>query len=83
LEALLQAEAEAEETSLILKFEPRFIEEEAARKRDIAHKRAVIDSLDLSASRRLKLMRDLYRGEPTKRLDKVRLADTRFEEDPD
>lgn len=82
LDSMIQAEAKAEETPLILKFEPRFAAHETARRMEIENKRALIDSLDISESRRLKLIRDLYKSEPTRRLSKALLADSRYEEDP-
>ncbi len=81
--ALMQTEEEAEETPLILKFEPQFAAAEAARREEIETKRALIDSLDISETRRQKLLRDLYKSEGSRRLNKVLLADTRIEEDPD
>lgn len=82
-EALIQAEQAEEETPLILKFEPQFAAAEAERREEIEMKKALIDSLDISESRRQKLIRDLYKSEGSRRLNKILLANTRFEEDPD
>ena len=42
--------------------------------------RALIDSLDISEGKRQKLIRDLYKNNGSKQLNKILLANNKFEE---
>jgi len=43
---------------------------------ELLHKKTLIDSMDISSRLREKLLRDLYKAKPTKRLTKALLAAT-------
>ncbi len=70
-----EKEAE-EEAPLIFKFDPEYSEEADLERKEFLAKRAIIDTMDLSETRRIKLIRDLYMNRDSKRLAKVLLADT-------
>ncbi len=74
-------EAEEEEAPLVLKFEPDFLASEEARRAEIERIKRIIDTLDISENRRLKLIRDLYRNKESKRLSRILVADTKYEDE--
>lgn len=65
---------EEENKSVILKFEPNYVSENEKRKTQISITRSIIDTLDISERKRLKLIRDLYKNGISKRLKKALLA---------
>jgi len=71
---------EEEGGPVMFKFEPDFESQNKKRKAEIAHTKSIIDSLDVSERRRLKLLRDLYKNGVSKRLKKVLLAENTFED---
>ena len=77
-EAKLQAEAE--EGPKLFKFEPDYLSAEEARRKEILLMRAMIDSLDISESKRQKLIRELYKNNGSRKLNKILLANNKFEE---
>lgn len=77
-EARLQAEEE--EGPVLFKFEPNYLAAEETRRKEILMMRAMIDSLDLSEGKRQKLIRDLYKNNGSKKLNKILLANNKFEE---
>ena len=50
------------------------------RRSEILLIRAMIDSLDISEGKRKKLKRDLYKNNSSKKLNKILLANNKFEE---
>ena len=77
-EAKLQEEEE--EGPMLFKFEPDYLAVEEARRKEILLMRAMIDSLDISESKRQKLIRELYKNNGSRRLNKILLANNKFEE---
>lgn len=77
-EAKLQVEAE--EGPKLFKFEPDYLSAEEARRKEILLMRAMIDSLDISESKRQKLIRELYKNNGSRKLNKILLANNKFEE---
>ena len=77
-EAKLQEEEE--EGPMLFKFEPDYLGVEEARRKEILLMRAMIDSLDISESKRQKLIRELYKNNGSRRLNKILLANNKFEE---
>ena len=73
-------QAEEEEGPALYKFEPDYLATKEARRKEILSMRALIDSMDISESKRQKLVRDLYRNKDSKRLTKILLANNNFEE---
>ncbi|MBT8183646.1 MAG: hypothetical protein KJN76_02300 [Eudoraea sp.] len=73
-------QAEAEKGPALYDYDPDFLAAREARRAEIARIRSLIDSMDIPASRRFKLIRDLYKRKESKRLNKVLLTDTQFEE---
>lgn len=73
--------AEENEEPLIFKFDPNYEKEKEARRKEIMVMTALIDTLDISENKRRKLIRDLYMNEESRRLKKIILATTEFEED--
>ncbi|TMM57265.1 hypothetical protein FEE95_12320 [Maribacter algarum] len=71
---------EEEEGPLMFKFEPNFISKNEKRKEEIALTRSIIDSLDVSERKRLKLLKDLYKNGVSKRLKKALLVENNFED---
>jgi hypothetical protein len=78
---IARMEAEEEEGPLVLKFEPDFLASEEASRAEMERIKQIIDTLDISENKRLKLIRDLYRNKESKRLSKILVADTEFEDD--
>ncbi|WP_299162499.1 hypothetical protein [uncultured Eudoraea sp.] len=77
-EAKLQVEAE--EGPMLFKFEPDYLAAVETRRSEILLMRAMIDSLDISEGKRQKLIRDLYKNNSSKKLNKILLANNKFEE---
>lgn len=76
--------AESEKGPALFEYEPDFLAAEEARRAEMERILGIIDTLDISETRRLKLIRDLYRRKDSKRLSKILLADTEFEDaEPD
>jgi len=71
---------EEEEGPMLFKFEPDYLAAEEARREEILLMRTLIDSMDISEGKRQKLIRDLYRNKDSKRLNKILLANNKFEE---
>ncbi len=71
---------EEEEGPSMFKFEPDFLDSKAKRREEMARTRSIIDTLNISDARRKKLLRDLYKNGLTKRLSKILVAETQFEE---
>ncbi len=74
------ASIKEEDKPLMQKFEPNYLKINQERKEEIALHRKIIDTLDLSERMRTKLLKDLYKKEPTNRLKKVLFATTKFED---
>lgn len=77
-EAKLQSEEE--EGPMLYKFEPDYLSAQEARRKEILLMRTMIDSLDISENKRQKLIRDLYKNNGSKKLNKILLANNKFEE---
>jgi hypothetical protein len=71
---------EEEEGPLMYKFEPDFITTNEKRSKEIAMTRNLIENMDISDNKRRRLLRDLYKNEPSKRLQKALVADIKFED---
>ncbi|MGI9547154.1 MAG: hypothetical protein ACR2MM_07960 [Flavobacteriaceae bacterium] len=71
---------EEEEGPTLFKFEPDYLAAEEARRKEILLMRAMIDSLDISEGKRQKLIRDLYKNNGSKRLNKILFVNNKFEE---
>ena len=71
---------EEEEGPMLFKFEPDYLAAEEARRKEILLMRAMIDSLDISEGKRQKLIRDLYKNKGSRKLNKILLANNKFEE---
>lgn len=71
---------EEEEGPLMYKFEPDFITTNEKRSKEIAMTRKLLEDLDISDKKRRRLLRDLYKNEPSKRLQKALVADVKFED---
>lgn len=72
---------EEEEGPKVFKFEPDLVSSNEKRKAEIAHARSIIDTLDVSERKRLKLLRDLYKNGVSRRLKKALLVENTFEEE--
>jgi hypothetical protein len=77
---LAKEKAEAEKGPALYDYDPDFLAAREARRAEIERIRTLIDSMDIPESRRFKLIRDLYKRKETKRLNKVLLTDTQFED---
>ena len=73
-------QVEAEEGPKLFKFEPDYRSAEEARRKEILLMRAMIDSLDISESKRQKLIRELYKNNGSRKLNKILLANNKFDE---
>jgi len=71
---------EEDEGPVMFKFEPNFLEQNEKRKEEIALTKSIIDSLDVSERKRLKLLRDLYKNGVSKRLRKALLVENTYED---
>ena len=80
---IAKEKAQEEKRPALYDYDPDFLDAKAARRAEIERIRQLIDSLDIPASRRFKLVRDLYRSKESKRLNKVLLTDTQFETAPE
>lgn len=74
---------EAESTPLILNYAPDYKSAEQIEREALEEKIARIDSLDISETRRYKLIRDLYRNKDSKRLNKALMTQDPFDVNPD
>lgn len=71
---------EEEEGPTMFKFEPDYLDTKQKRREEMARTRSIIDTLKISDTRRRKLLRDLYKNGVTKRLSKILVAETKFED---
>lgn len=72
--------SEEDEGPTVLKFEPDFLDTNDERKAEMVRVRKIIDTLQVSERKRLKLIRDLYKVNRSNRLKKALLVDTKFED---
>lgn len=77
---IAKEKAESEKGPALYNYEPNFLASEKARRAEIERIRQLIDSMDIPASRRFKLVRDLYKGKDSRRLNKILLTETKFED---
>ncbi len=73
-------EEEEDPGPLVYKFEPNYTDAQLARMAEFKRKKAIIDTMSISETKRKKLLRDLYKAKGSKRLSKAMLADTKFED---
>ena len=59
----------------LLEYAPNFEQQEASRRERMAALKAQIDTLDIPATKRYRIMRDIYRGRGVHWLEKYHLAD--------
>tara|TARA_R110002167_G_scaffold54350_1_gene154829 strand:- start:2971 stop:3300 length:330 start_codon:yes stop_codon:yes gene_type:complete len=71
---------EEEDGPIIFKFEPDILVSMEARKAEILRTRAILDTMDISAGKRRRLLKDLYKNGATERLSKALIADTKFDD---
>lgn len=71
---------EDDDGPIVFKFEPDYLSKNEQRKAEIARVRKIIDTLDISDKKRLKLVKDLYKVGGTRRLNKALLVETKFED---
>ena len=71
----LEAKLEEERIPLIFSYAPEYNATEQRERETLAAKIAQIDSLDISETRRYKLIRDLYRNKDSKRLHKALMVE--------
>lgn len=69
-----------DEGPAVFKFEPDFVNQNEKRKAEIATAKSIIDTLQISERRRLKLIRDLYKNGISKRLQKALLVENNYED---
>lgn len=74
---------EEDEGPIMLKFEPDYVAEQLKRRNAILEKRRMIDTMDISEKRKLRLIKELYRDLNSKRVQKALLAETKFEDELD
>lgn len=72
--------SEEDDASVMYKFEPDFLTKNEERKTKIAETKKIIDTLDISNRKRLKLLKDLYKNGLSKRLKKALLVKTDFDD---
>ncbi len=72
--------AEDEDGPIMFKFEPNYVSQNEERKEVIAKTRKIIDTLQISERKRLKLIKDLYKNGLSKRLQKALLVDVKMPE---
>ena len=65
---------EEDEQPLMLKFEPDFTSSQEKRRNAILEKRRIIDTLQISEKKKLRLIKEIYRNVNSKRLQKTLLA---------
>ena len=71
----LEAKLEEERIPLIFSYAPEYNATEKHEREALAAKISHIDSLDISETKRYKLIRDLYRNKDSKRLHKALLVE--------
>lgn len=71
---------EEEDGPIMFMFEPDFENVNEKRKAEIAQTKSIIDTLDVSERKRVKLLRDLYKNGVSKRLQKALLAENNYED---
>ena len=69
-------EEQASMGPVLFEYDTTYIASVEAEREEFLIKKALIDSLDISTNLREKLIRDLYKAKPTKRLTKALLAAT-------
>ena len=74
---------EEDEGPIMLKFEPDFVSARVKRRNAILEKRRIIDTLDISDKKKLRLIKELYKDLNSKRLQRALLTETKFEDDLD
>jgi len=72
---------EEDNEPMMLRFEPDYAAEQLKRRNVILAKRRIIDTMDISEKKKLRLIRDLYKDINSKRLQKAMLVDTKFEDE--
>ncbi len=81
VEKTKKASIEEEEAGpSMFKFEPNFLDSKEKRREEMARTRSIIDTLKISDTRRKKLLRDLYKNGLTRRLSKIIIAESHFED---
>ncbi len=78
-----QKERQAEEVSepRLFVYDTTYLASVQAERAEFLRQKILIDCLDISDKKREKLIRDLYKHKRSKRLNKILLAATTFEED--
>ncbi|MFS4491818.1 hypothetical protein [Maribacter sp. 2308TA10-17] len=71
---------EEDEGPIMFKFEPDFVSKNEKKKAEIARTRSIIDTLNISDRKRLKLLRDLYKNGISRRLQKAMLVENTYDE---
>ncbi len=71
---------EAEEL-LIYKFEPNYLTSVELRREEFKKAKESLDTMDISDRKRKKMLKDLLKNTPTKRLSKVMLTSNHYEDD--
>lgn len=67
---------EAQQGPVLFDYDSTYLAAIEAERAELLRKKTLIDSMDISNSLREKLIRDLYKAKPTKRLTKALLAAT-------
>ncbi len=81
LDARLKGQDEAK--PLIYSFTPQFNDARQKEREALEQRIAAIDTMDISESRKYKLIRDLYRNKESRRLQKTLRDDDRFLDEPE
>lgn len=76
----VKKEIKEDEGPVMFKFEPDYTATIEKRRDEIARTKEILDTLDISENRRRKLLRDLYKSGVSKRLSKVLVVDSSFED---
>jgi hypothetical protein len=71
---------EADDQSMVFKFEPDLHSKNEQRKAEIARVLKIIDTLDISDRKRIKLVKDLYKNVESRRLKKALLVADKFDD---
>ena len=66
----------AQQGPVLYKYDTTYLASVEAEREDFLRKKTLIDSMDISENFREKLIKDLYKAKPTKRLSKALLAAT-------
>ena len=69
-----------EDGPMMFKFEPEFVSEQLKKRAVFLEKRNRIDTMDISDRKRLRLIKQLYKGTNSKELQKALLTATKFED---